>query len=130
MDASKFKIEIVEDELLVALEVKLQLLNMGYDVTGIASNSMDALSLASETNPDVILMDISIKGDIDGIETAKLAKSKFGIPSVFISAFSEAETKKRIDELSPLGYMPKPIDYNILQGFLLKLLSEPALTHF
>jgi two-component system, response regulator PdtaR len=110
MTDSKLKILIVEDECIFALDLKFKLFELGYEVTGIATNYRDAVSNAQTYAPDLALMDINIKGPVKGIETAKYLKENYSIPSLFITANSDEETLAKVLELEPLGLMSKPLD--------------------
>ena len=99
---------IVEDESVIALDIQMCLEKKGYNVLGIASNSVDALKKIEETDPDIILMDIMIKGDVDGIETAKKVLELKQIPIVFLTAYADQKTIERAKDANPYGYILKP----------------------
>jgi two-component system, cell cycle sensor histidine kinase and response regulator CckA len=101
-------IMVVEDERIVAKNIEETLRLMGYDVLGSYGNSADCLLRASERRPDLVLMDVRIKGEVDGIETAKLLRSRFNVPVVFLTAYADDETLKRACETEPHGYILKP----------------------
>ncbi len=103
------KILLVEDESIEAMDIKRTVESLGYKLPYIASNSEDAVSKALEIMPDLILMDISIKGEMDGIEVAKEIK-KLDIPVIFLTAHSEEATFHRALETEPDGYILKPFD--------------------
>jgi len=105
---AKIKLLIVEDENIVALDLKRRLVKMGYDVIGMASNANKALQVARDKSPDIVLMDIHIKGSTDGIETAKAVHEKYRIPVIFVTAYSEDATLSRARESMPYGYLLKP----------------------
>lgn len=104
------RILIVEDEHIVAIGIKKMLKDLGYTVTGIASSGEDAIVKAESTFPDAVLMDIMLKGNIDGVEAAKGIKEKFGIPIVYLTAYSDKEIFERVKPTEPLGYIIKPFD--------------------
>lgn len=110
MTEQKMKILIVEDECIFALDLKFKLLELGYEVTGITTNYNDAVSNAQTYAPDLALMDINIKGTINGIETAKYLKEVYGIPSMFITANNDEETLGKVLDLNPVCIMSKPLD--------------------
>jgi CheY-like chemotaxis protein len=89
------KILIVEDEVITAMDIKNMLKNFGFDVVGIASTGNNAINKAEEFKPDLVLMDISLKGDMDGIEAAEEIKSLHDIPVVYMSAFTDTNTFER-----------------------------------
>jgi len=106
----KHNILVVEDESIVALDLKQRLLQMGHSVTAIVSNGAAALESVASCQPNLILMDIQIKGDIDGIETAEQIQKQLDVPIVFLSANSDAATMERAKETKPLAYLLKPFD--------------------
>jgi PAS domain S-box-containing protein len=106
---SEKKILIVEDEGLVALDLQIRLEEAGYIVTAVADNMNDALAAAAETLPDLALMDIRIKGEHDGIETAARLRQEFDIPSIFVTAFGDLSTIDRAKTIEPYGYIVKPV---------------------
>ena len=100
---------IVEDEALVALEMKSNLESMGYSIAGRADTGQKAIDLAQETQPDVILMDIRLKGEMDGIDAAFTIRERQNIPIIFLTAYAEEEKLKRAKETYPFGYLLKPV---------------------
>ncbi|WP_135606736.1 response regulator [Methanococcoides sp. NM1] len=102
------KIVVVEDELIVGMMIKLKLEKMGYSVTGFASKGKDAISMVGEVHPDLILMDIRLKGGMDGIETAMKIRELYSIPIVFITADSSKATRERASLVGHQGYLTKP----------------------
>jgi two-component system, response regulator PdtaR len=104
------RILIVEDEHIVAMGIKRMLKNLGYTVTGVASSGEDAINKTESTFPDVVLMDIMLKGDIDGVEAAKTIKTKFEVPVVYLTAYSDNNILDRVKRTEPFGYIIKPFD--------------------
>ena len=102
------KILIVENERLIADDIKLQLEDLGYDVVGISCNGKDALEKTSERKPDLILMDIVLTGDVDGIETAQKINEHYSIPFIYLTAYYDDEILKRASSTQPAGYITKP----------------------
>ncbi|TNF23755.1 MAG: hybrid sensor histidine kinase/response regulator [Deltaproteobacteria bacterium] len=100
---------IVEDERIVAKDLQQTLAELGYDAFAIASSAEEAVARASERLPDLVLMDIRIKGDLDGIETAELLRERFGTPAVYLTAHSDDATIARVKRTEPIGYLVKPI---------------------
>lgn len=100
---------IVEDERIVAKDLQQTLAGMGYDAFAIASSAEEALSRASERCPDLVLMDIRIKGKRDGIETAALLHERFGAPIVYLTAHADEATLDRAKRTEPYGYLMKPV---------------------
>jgi PAS domain S-box-containing protein len=99
---------IVEDEGVVALSIKAALTKMGYTVVGIAVTGSEAIALATEKKPDVILMDIHIKGDIDGIQTTEKLNAVMDVPVIFLTAYADDETVKRAIKTGSHSYLVKP----------------------
>lgn len=102
------KVLIVEDERLVAQHISQLLRNDGYEVCAIASDGATALKKIAEFYPDLILLDIRIKGEMDGVEVAERLKSLYDIPVIYLTAFSDAETLQRAQNTNPQGYVVKP----------------------
>ncbi len=110
----KIKILIVEDEPAMLDFLSHTIKKIGYGVAAVAENGRDAIAAAIDKKPDLILMDILLKGDIDGIETAARIKKSENIPIVFLTAHSSAQYFERARKVEPYGYIIKPIDENIL----------------
>lgn len=104
------KVMIVEDESIVAMDIKHRLHALGYTVPAIATTGEEALQKAKETKPDLILMDIMLKGKMDGIELAKQIRSRLEIPVVYLTAYSDADTLQRAKVTEPFGYLLKPFE--------------------
>ena len=102
------KIFIVEDQIILANDLKLQLEKLGYMVVGIAGNGKDAIKKIGKIKPDLILMDIEIKGDIDGIETAQKIRDLYNIPFIYLTACFDDEILERTSITQPYGYITKP----------------------
>lgn len=106
---SEIKILLVEDEFIIADNIRDKLEKLGYIVTAIVSSGIKALKEIETNRPDLILMDINIKGDIDGIETAEQIKKRSAIPVIFLTAYSDAEVIERAQLTEPYGYLLKPL---------------------
>ncbi|MDD3247162.1 MAG: response regulator [Methanosarcina sp.] len=104
------RILIVEDEHIVAMGIKRMLKGLGYTVTGVASSGEDAISKAESTFPDLVLMDIMLKGELDGVEAAKEIKERFDVPVVYLTAYSDSNILERVKKTGPFGYIVKPFD--------------------
>lgn len=110
------RVQIVEDEGIVALDLRHGLEQLGFDVVGIAANEMDAVRLALATVPDLVLMDIHLDQGSDGISAAQKIRQQLAVPVVFLSAFGEAETLQRAAEAAPYGYLLKPFELRELNA--------------
>lgn len=99
---------IVEDELLIAKNLSHKLQKLGYQIAEIVSSGADAIQRAGELKPDLILMDIVIKGDLDGIETAAIIHQKLDIPIIYTTAYADDETLQRAENTGSYGYLLKP----------------------
>jgi two-component system, response regulator PdtaR len=109
------KILIVEDDTIVAFCIQNLLKQLGYDVVGRASTGEDAIEKAKELRPDLVLMDIHLKGPIDGIQTAETVYGVYNIPVIYLTAFSDEKTLERAQKTSPFGYIVKPFTDDTLR---------------
>jgi PAS domain S-box-containing protein len=107
---SKAKILIVEDEGIVANDLAMRLRRSGYDVVGTAATGEAAIRLAGELQPNLVLMDVTLQGSMDGIEAAGAIRSQFGIPVVYLTAHSDQTTLQRAKITDPFGYILKPFE--------------------
>lgn len=112
----KAKIMIVEDERIVADDLKDNLVAMGYDVCGKAYSGEQALVIVGKELPDLVLMDIKLEGSMDGIEAAGLIKERFGVPVIYLTAFSDADILQRAKVTEPFGYLLKPFQSRELRS--------------
>jgi PAS domain S-box-containing protein len=101
---------IVEDERIISIDIANTLKRMGYGVAGEASRGEDALKIAAEKMPDLILMDILLKGEMDGIECASIINEKYKIPVIFITAHQDNATIEKTKLTNPYGFISKPLD--------------------
>lgn len=104
----RHNILIVEDEMVISMELAATLKRLGYEISGQAISGEEAVKKADELLPDLILMDIRLQGDMDGIEAAGIIRSRHDIPVVFLTAHSDEATLKRAIEIQPSGYLIKP----------------------
>jgi two-component system, cell cycle sensor histidine kinase and response regulator CckA len=111
---TKARILIVEDENIIALDIKRSLVNLGYDVVGTAASGEDAIIKAEQSHPDLVLMDIMLKGEMDGIEAAEKIRKRFDIPLVFLTAYANDTVLERAKIIQPFGYILKPFRENEL----------------
>lgn len=102
------KILIVEDEMIIAANISLQLSMLGYEVTGIIPRGEEALHHIKEQQPDMVLLDINLKGEIDGIETALIMQEDFNIPIIYLTANADQENFDRAKATNPYAFISKP----------------------
>ena len=107
---SNQRIMIVEDEEITAADIQMSLEKMGYSVCATASSGLEAIQKAESTRPDLILMDIMLKGSMDGIEAATQIKDLYQIPIVYLTAFGENAVLQRAKVAEPYGYITKPFE--------------------
>jgi CheY-like chemotaxis protein len=112
---NKRRIMLVEDERVVAADIEECVKGLGYEVVGAAATGADALRLAVKTQPDLVLMDIKLKGVPDGIEVAGELYARQRIPVVYLTAHADADTLERARRTSPSGYVLKPFDDRTLR---------------
>lgn len=111
----KKKIFVVEDESIVSLEIQSRLKSLGYIVSGSASSGDEAIRKIIDLKPDLILMDVQIKGEMDGIETASEVKKIYDVPIIFLTAYADPATIQRAKITDPFGYIVKPFEERELQ---------------
>ncbi|MCZ7402796.1 MAG: response regulator [Candidatus Methanoperedens sp.] len=109
------KILVVEDEAIVAESIKIKLKKMGYSVISTASSGNEAIRKTEEFLPDLVLMDIVLQGEMDGIEAAKQIHENFNTPVVYLTAYSDDKTLLRAKITEPFGYIIKPFKERELQ---------------
>ncbi len=112
------KILVVEDESIVAKNIQIRLKRLGYAVPAIVSTGKEAIKKAKELYPDLVLMDIVLKGDMDGIEAARQIYSRFNIPVVYLTAYSDESTFQRAKVTEPFGYVLKPFEVRTLRSVI------------
>jgi response regulator NasT len=113
----KLRVMVVEDEYLVLMGLSMIVQELGHSVAAEAMNGEDAIKIAQEKKPDIILMDINLPG-IDGIEAANIINRKAIIPIIMITGYSDQESIKRANEASVLAYLVKPVSRRDLQPAL------------
>ncbi|NQT71066.1 MAG: response regulator [Desulfobacteraceae bacterium] len=111
---AKAQILIVENDAIVAMDLESQLKRLGYSVSAIAGSGEEALKKVKENTPDLVLMDIILKGEIDGIEAAKEIRKQFDVPVVFLTAFADKARLKRAKLAYPYGFIIKPFQHEDL----------------
>jgi len=122
------KIMIVEDERVVSLHLKRQLTKLGYEVVGMATDGARALQQILTLRPDIVLMDIHIEGQIDGIETAARIPEDLQIPVIYLTAYAEEPTLERARQTKPYGYLLKPFSEQELHASIQMILERRSAT--
>jgi signal transduction histidine kinase len=112
------KIMVVEDESIVAKDLEMTLKRLGYCVPATASSATDALKKAGQHRPDLVLMDIHLHGEIDGIAAARRLRSEMNIPVIYLTAYADDDTVARARETEPFGYLLKPFNERELRSML------------
>jgi CheY-like chemotaxis protein/DNA-binding PadR family transcriptional regulator len=102
------KILVVDDEAIITMQLERRLAAMGYAVSGMAASGKDAVDKARSAHPDLVLMDIVMPGEMDGIEAAKIITEELNIPVVFITAYADDTIIKKANSVRPYGYVVKP----------------------
>jgi PAS domain S-box-containing protein len=103
------KILVVEDEVVIAMSLQRRLVSMGFDVVGICHNAEEGINMARKLRPDLILMDIMMPGELDGIAGAQTIKAELDIPVIFLTAYAEDQMIDKAKQIEPHGYLVKPI---------------------
>jgi CheY-like chemotaxis protein len=106
----KPQILLAEDEGIVALDVRGQLERLGYAVPVVVGSGEEAVQKVAETRPDLVLIDIRLRGAMDGIEAVEAIQASFDVPVLYFTALSDDETLRRAERTQPCGYITKPID--------------------
>lgn len=104
----KTNVLVVEDESIVSKDIQHSLKKLGYNVVGAASTGERAFELAASEKPDIILMDIMLKGDMNGIDTAQKVKEDLQIPVIYLTAYADESTLEKAKVTEPYGYIIKP----------------------
>jgi len=113
---SRIKVLVVEDELIIAKGIEKSLMAMGYAVTGSVASGEEALAKVHESSPDLIIMDIHLQGDMDGVETAEKIRSLADIPVIYLTAYADPDSLGRAKLTEPFGYIVKPFQEHTLRS--------------
>jgi len=118
------RVLIVEDEAIIAMELEMILAELGVDVVGVAMSADEAEALVAEQRPDCVTMDINIQGARDGVEAARAIFRKYGIRSVFVSAYGNEETRVQAADAQPIGWVMKPVETDQLDEMLRRVAQD------
>jgi len=119
----KARIMVVEDEGVVSIDIRNMLRQAGYDIAAVAFFGEEAVKKVKDAHPDLVLMDIGLKGEIDGIEAAKKIRERYKIPVVFLTGFADENTLAKAREADPSGFLIKPINEEELRKTIEEALS-------
>jgi len=109
------KLLIIEDEGILAMNMEISLENMGYEVVGSFFSAESAMDFLEGDRPHLIMMDITLRGELDGIEAARMIQERYVIPIIFITGNADEKTKERAMSIKPAGYIKKPINDSTMQ---------------
>lgn len=112
------RVLIVEDEAVLALSYKMALDGGGCEVIGIAASARSAIAMTEQQHPDIVLMDIRLQGQMDGIEAAEVITKSFNTPIIYMTGNTDSETRERALLTNPRAYLEKPIDCEKLHAYL------------
>ncbi|PKL89670.1 MAG: two-component system response regulator [Ignavibacteriae bacterium HGW-Ignavibacteriae-2] len=118
------KIFIVEDESIVLMEIRYRLQSLGYQIAGTSSRGEEAIKKIIQCKPDLILMDISLKGEMTGLEAAKILKREIDTPIIFLTAYADEDSLKKVKELEPNYFLLKPFGEIEFQESVRKALNN------
>ena len=124
--ANKRAILVVEDETIIARDIAMQLIDFGYEPIGPATTGEQAIEMARQHRPTLVLMDIHLAGTMDGIAAAQVIRDQYNLTSLFLSAFTEAGSLARAKLAKPVGYLSKPFTEDEFSMAIEKAFSETA----
>src|SRR3954447_8534081 len=107
---------VVEDQRLIAADIENTLKKLGYVVVGNVSSGEDAISKANELRPELVLMDVHLRGEMDGIQAAEIIRDRLNVPVVYLTAYADEETIVRAKKTTPFGYLTKPFNERELRA--------------
>jgi CheY-like chemotaxis protein len=123
------KIFLVEDESIISAVIRDKLERMGHTVCGTASTGEEAVKQVEETRPDLVIMDIMLKGDMDGIEAARRIHEHFDIPVIYLTAYDEKDTRERANATNPAAYIVKLLEDRDLRPAIERAVKQPTRSH-
>jgi two-component system, response regulator PdtaR len=126
---AKPRIIIVEDEYVVAVDIQKALESLEYEVPAIVATGKGAIDKVEEIKPDLVLMDIVLKGQMNGIETAEQIKSRFDIPVIYLTAYTSEEIVEKAKVTEPFGYLVKPFNISNLRSTIEMALHKAKTEH-
>ncbi len=124
METPKRSIVIAEDDSIIKMVMEDLIESMGHNVVGLASNSDQVLQLIKDKAPDVVILDIGLEGDKDGIDVAQIINERFQIPFIFVTGNSDHVTVEKANKTNPIGYIIKPFDETTFKEKISNLLMD------
>lgn len=115
---------IIEDEFIIAEDIRKSIEKLGHKVIAIATNGKDGIIKTTDLKPDIVMIDILLNGDIDGIETAGMIKKKCNIPIIFCTAFTDKDTRSKAMKMNPISYIVKPFTTEELENSVIALTKK------
>ena len=123
---TQVRVMIVEDEAITAMATGAMLKRLGHQVLAAVGSGQEAINAFRRQRPDLVLMDIRLDGDLDGIETAQAIRRDSNVPVVFVSAYVDEKTRSRADATHPFAFIPKPLDEYDLHALMDRLSGAAA----
>lgn len=119
------RVLIVEDEIFIAMSLQMELQAAGYSVNQPVSTGEAAISIVQQDKPDVVLMDISLAGEIDGIEAAQRIRAVADVPVIFMTGYPDCAVEEQTERLNPLGYFIKPVKVSAIKALINAMQDKP-----
>ncbi len=122
--SNSFKILVVEDEAIIAMDIQFMLRKLGFSQLEVVDTGEESLQKVAVDKPHLVLMDIKLKGELDGIEAAKQIFFEYNVPVIYITAFGDEKTLERADGSARYGFITKPFEETELQSTIESALSQ------
>ena len=120
---NKKQIVIVEDDLLFSLQLEMQIKRLGYAIAGKVNNARDAVEIIKEKKPDLVLMDIFLADDTDGVDAISMIKDFTNVPFIYLTGNTDQQVRKRAHASKPVAYIAKPVDKLLLKKIISEILN-------
>jgi CheY-like chemotaxis protein len=120
IDGRKVRVLVVEDDALIAMDLSVSVSQLGGDVVDVAATAAEAMRLASELRPDVVLMDVRLRGEPDGVEAAQVIRARAATPIIFVTGNSDHETLRRMAQLGGAQVILKPVLISELRDAIIR----------
>ena len=117
------KIILVEDDFIIGMLLEKQIQRMGFEVAAKVDSGEEAVTRVKEENPELVLMDIKLVGDIDGIEAMEQIRQFSDVPVIYLTGNADSNTRARAEKTGPEGYLIKPVDMKVLRQKILKIMN-------